>query len=385
MISRARANVSIGIKLTSSDDFDNRPLKILGLSDIGIFSTLHEILAAIADKNYHDTMEPHELLQRIWEENELAILARSRSLYDEIARVVKTGRPEQAFVSLARASRQPLTNWHNAVLHLWSMIQETYPNDFEVLDRMLAATPRQDEQHRHRTEVQLWLWRRVVRSGKPPLARSRLFADQYLFHRVLVEDRLVLWYGGRQAEWPVQLLLGLFLGSNEKTKRLRQVLSWPIAKLPDGFQASRYENRTLRRLWEARILVRFGTWAHLHPHIMLHLPEVSSFSSPVLKWQQDRLVAFMADGRVWPIASFALAALVFDEAVALFGRDRQRLWKNFLSYGTGLLQRPDDTASNFVQNFFAEIGLRAMATAPEKFLVAFAQDLEFLESLRQKI
>ena len=329
-------------------------------------------------------MDKEALLKKIWAENELAVLARSRRIYDEIADLVKENQADRVFARLARAFRIPLRNWQDAALHVWSFLQDDFALDFPELDAMLRSMGAEPNP-KDRETLRLWLWRRVSRSGNEYLLGSRIFADDHLFNRTLHDDRLVLWYGERQVEWPIQLLLGLLIGSRDHTKRLRAQLYWPTAKLPDNFSASRAENRVLRRLWEARILVRFGTWVHLHPLIMLLLPEISSFSSPVFEWREQELLGHMADGRRWPIPPFALSALVFDESLALFGRDRQRLWRNFSAYANDYLRRPDDVASNFVFAFFDELGLPAFRDAVPEYLTEFTHGIQFLETLRASI
>ena len=330
-------------------------------------------------------MKQQELLQKIWAENELPVLARSRRHYDDISDSVKNGKKEEVFINLARIHQHPPLNWQNAVLHLWSQIQDSFPNELAVLEKKLTALQVAQNYEAEKAKIDLWLWQRVLKSGKQSLIGSRFFADNFLFHRTLREDRLVLWYGARYVEWPLQLLLGLFLGTGDRTKRLRLKLYWPTAKLPDNFEASRFENRVLRRLWEARILIRFGTWVHLHPQIMLYLPEISSYSSPVLKWKDNALNAHMSDGRVWPVQPFALAALVFDESLALANRNRMGLWKNFLAYAEEYLKHPEDTASRFVLSFFEDIGLAAMSNAQQEFLSEFTQGIQYLENLRAAV
>lgn len=330
-------------------------------------------------------MNSEVLLQKIWQENELAVLARSRSACDEIEEAAQTGKPEMVFSKLARAYRQPVHNWNNAALQAWKILQADYSAEHAELENLLAALSDQPRLLQHREALRLWLWRRVVRSGRQELIASRFFADEYLFHRTLQEDRLVLWYGARVAEWPIQLLLGLFLGSRENTKRLRLQLYWPTAKLPADFVASHSENRALRRLWEARILVRFGKWAHLHPSIMLLLPEISSFSSPVFEWRAQELRAHMQDGRIWPIKPFNLAALLFDESLALFQRDRRALWRNFTAYAESYLARPEDVASKFVLQCFDDWGLHTLHEADPDFLKELADGIRFLDDLRRSI
>ena len=330
-------------------------------------------------------MKSDLLLEKIWRENALAVLARSHRLHDEIAESMRTDKPESAFLELARAHRLPLNNWQEAARHIWNLLKENFPEDQLEAERLFAGGEASGNQSARLAEIRLWLWRHVVRSGNQDLLASRFFAGDFLFHRTLEEDRLRLWYGDRQTEWPIQLLLALILGSHEGTQRLRLQLYWPAARLPENFTASRMENRALRRLWEARILVRFGTWAHLHPLIMLQLPEVSSFSSPVFEWRESRLLAHMADGRVWPLPAFALAALVFDESLALFGRDRRGWWRNFVEYASSFLRSPEDAASNFVLTCFDDLGLRAMREAEENFLREFTESVQFLEALRTAV
>jgi hypothetical protein len=317
-----------------------------------------------------------DLLQKVSKENELPILARSRETQAKIAAAAYQGDRRSVFARLLRAYRLPETNQSEAVVKVWEGLQRYFASDYPELRKM------QEEVGSHsRDEVRLWLWRRVVRSGNHALLSSRFFADEFLFYRSLQEDRLISWYGERTAEWPLQLLLSLFLDSREETKRLRQQLYWPTAKLPADFQASRAENRALRRLWEARILVRFGSWVHLHPLVMLQLPEISSFASPVFKWREHELVAHMPDGRIWPLAPFNLAALVFDETLALFGRDRRGWWRSISAFATAFARRPDDVASYFVTQCFDELGL-PLAAAPRQFWKTFCEDIKFFDDLR---
>lgn len=324
---------------------------------------------------------PSSRLEKIWKENALAVLARSRSAYEETPALVQSDKPEIVFSRLARIHRQPMRNWTNAALEVWRLLQPDFPSEHAEFESQLAALSSQSES---REALRLWLWRRVVRSGKQDLIASRFFADGHLFYRTLQEEHLVSWYAGREAEWPIQLLLGLFLGGRDETKRLRLQLYWPTAKLPADFNVSHAENRALRRLWEARILVRFGKWAHLHPSIILLLPEIS-FTTPVFAWRNAELVAHMQDGRVWPLKPFNLAALIFDEALALFGRDRRGLWRNFAAYAESYLARPEDVASQFVSQTFAEWGLYAMIDAEPEFMKEFAESICFLENLRVSI
>lgn len=324
-------------------------------------------------------MSSAHIAQKIWQETELSVLARSRQAYDDTLALVQTNKPEMLFAQLARVHRLPAHNWANAALQIWQMLQSDFANDRAEFERLAAALT----QPTQREELRLWLWRRVVRSGRQELLASRFFADEHLFHRTLQEDRLLLWYGERMAQWPIQLLLGLFLGG-EHTKRLRLQLYWPTAKLPADFVASHAENRVLRRLWEARILVRFGKWAHLHPAIILLLPEIS-FTPPVCEWRGRELVAHMQDGRIWPIAPFNLAALLFDEAQVLSKRDRRGLWRNFTAYAEDYLARPEDVASHFVLHCFDEWGLHALRDAEEDFLKEFCESIRFLEQLRLAI
>jgi hypothetical protein len=321
-------------------------------------------------------MESAALLQKIWKENELPVLARSREAHAGIAAIVNKGDGKSAFAKLRRAYRPPETNLQEVIERIWEGLQKYFASDYPELAQLLAG----DGFHKL-DEIRLWLWRRVVRSGNPALMSSRFFADEFLFYRSLQEDRLISWYGGRIAEWPLQLLLSLFLDSQEKTKRLRQQLYWPTAKLPVDFQASRAENRALRRLWEARILVRFGNWVHLHPLVMLQLPEISSFASPVFKWREHELVAHMPDGRIWPLAPFNLAALIFDETLALFGRDRRGWWRSISAFAAAFALRPEDVASSFVTQCFEELGL-PLGTAPRQFWNAFCADIKFFDELR---
>lgn len=330
-------------------------------------------------------MTQDELLKRIWSENELAVWARSHRAYDEIAETVKHGKPESVFVKLARIYRTPPHNWKSAALRVWEMLQEQFSGDQSEFDTLATELDARYENETAREKLRLWLWRRAVRTGRPQLTASRFFSDEFLFQRTLLDDRLILWYGTRQAEWPVQLLLGLFLGGREETRRLRLTLYWPTARLPDDFRPSRVESRALRRLWEARILVRFGNWMHLHPEIMLLLPEISSFSSPVFEWRESNLFAHMPDGRIWQVSPFALAGLIFDESLALFGKDRQALWRNFSAYATNYLARPEDVASNFANKFFDELGLHVMREATRSFLSEFAEGLQYLETLRTSL
>ncbi len=321
-----------------------------------------------------------QLAQKIWQETELSVLARSRQAYDDTLALMQANQPEMLFAQLARVHRQPAHNWAQAALQIWQVLHSDFARDRTEFEQ-LAANLRQPAQ---RDELRLWLWRRVVRSGRQELIASRFFAEEHLFHRTLQEDRLLLWYGGeRVAQWPIQLLLGLFLGG-EHTKRLRLQLYWPTAKLPADFVATHAENRVLRRLWEARILVRFGRWAHLHPSIILMLPEIS-FTPPVCEWRGRELVAHMQDGRIWPITPFNLAALFFDEAQALFKRDRRGLWRNLTAYAEDYLARPEDVASHFVLRCFDAWGLHALRQAKEDFLKEFAESIRYLEQLRLTI
>lgn len=330
-------------------------------------------------------MNSEALLAKIWEENELAVLARTQRAYEETAALVRSKKPEAVFSQLVRVYRQPLQNWNNAARHIWQELQADNAEDHSEFEKLFLTLA--DTQHVSslRENLRLWLWRRVVRSGKQHLIESRFFADAHLFHRTLQEDRLVLWYGSRVAEWPIQLLLALFLGGREHTQRLRLQLCWPTASLPADFVALRPENRALRRLWEARILVRFGHWAHLHPSIMLLLPEVSSFNSPVFEWREHKLVAHMQDGRIWPVQAFNLAALFFDEALALFGRDRRALWRNLVAYAESYRVRPEDVASQFVLQCFEDWGLHGLREAEPDFLQEFAESICFLNDLRRLI
>lgn len=330
-------------------------------------------------------MKQDELLKKIWRENELTVLARSHRACEEINEAVQHAKAEAVFARLTRIYRTPPHNWKSAAVRVWEMLQDQFVDDYSEFEALLAELDARYENDLAREKLRLWLWRRVVRAGKPVLTASRFFADEFLFQRTLHDDRLILWYGARQAEWPVQLLLGLFLGGREDTHRLRLTLYWPTARLPDDFQASRTENRALRRLWEARILVRFSNWMHLHPEIMLLLPEISSFSSPVFEWRESNLFAHMPDGRIWPVPPFALAGLVFDESLALFGKDRQALWRNFSAYATDYLSRPEDVASNFVSKFFDELGLHVMREATRPFLTDFAEGINYLETLRTSL
>lgn len=328
-------------------------------------------------------MNPEALLQKIWQENKLAVLARSRAAFEEMTAIQHTASPQAAFQHFARVFRLPVSNWPEAAAQVWQEVRADFPADRNEFETQLAAVVEHPAEAQKREALRLWLWRRVLPSGRQNLMASRFFADPFLFHRILAEDRLILWYGARVAQWPVQLLLALLLGSRESTQRLRLQLYWPMAKLPAGFPATHAENRALRRLWEARILVRFGAWAHLHPAIMLLLPEVSSFASPVFAWREQELWAHMPDGRIWPIAPFNLAALIFDEALALFQRDRGALWRNFTAYAEDYLARPEDVASRLVSQFFAEWGLHAFDEAPPEFLHEFATSVRFLNELRR--
>ena len=319
------------------------------------------------------------LAQKIWKENELSVLARSRQAYEDTLALMQENKPQLLFPQLARVHRQPMHNWTNAALRVWQVLQTDFASDRVEFESNVARLANAAQ----REELRLWLWRRVVRSGRQELIASRFFADSFLFHRTLQEDRLLFWYGDCVAEWPIQLLLGLFLGG-EHTQRLRLQLYWPTAKLPADFIASHAENRALRRLWEARILVRFGKWAHLHPSIILLLPEIS-FSAPVCEWRGRELVAHMHDGRVWPITPLNLAALLFDEAQVLFKRDRRGLWRNFTAYTASYLARPEDVASHFVLRCFEEWGLHAMREAEADFLKEFAESIRLLEQLRVSI
>lgn len=327
-------------------------------------------------------MEQDALLRKIWLENELPLRARSHRMCEEIAEAVAQGRAEAVFTKLCRSLRLPATQWAGAAQRVWENLPEQPSSDAAEFKALLAAAEARHDNAAERNQLRLWLWRRVVRSGKSELISSRFFADEHLFYRTLRDDRLILWYGGRQAEWPVQLLLGLFLGGREETQRLRLKLYWPTARLPEDFQPSRSENRALRRLWEARILVRFGKWTHLHPEIMLLLPEISSFTSPVFEWSGHTLVAHMPDGRRWPVAPFALAALICDEALALFGRDRQAWWRNFASYAAAYLARPEDVASHFLIAVCDDLGLHLMRDAGGPFLRELAESIQYLETLR---
>ncbi len=330
-------------------------------------------------------MQQDALVYKIWQENELPLRARSRRWCEEIAATVRQGRAEEVFAKLRRAYRLPVTQWSTAARRVWESLPEQHAADLAEFNRMLAAVETRHENEAEREKLRLWLWRRVVRSGKAELIASRFFADDFLYYRTLRDDRLISWYGARQAEWPVQLLLGLFLGGGEETQRLRLKLYWPTARLPEDFQPSRQESRALRRLWEARILVRFGKWMHLHPEIMLLLPEISSFSAPVFEWNDGTLLAHMPDGRRWPVAPFAIAALVFDEALALFSRDRQALWRNFVNYAAEYLARPEDVASNFVIKTFDDLGLHLMRDAERAFLRDLARSIQYLETLRTSL
>lgn len=330
-------------------------------------------------------MNLEALLQKIWQENKLAVLARSRAVFEEMTVMVHTGSPETVFRKFAHAYRHPLSNWPEAAELVWQEVRADFPSERSEFEAQLAAVVEQPSAAHKREALRLWLWRRVLPSGRQNLIASRFFADPFLFHRILEEDRLILWYGTRVAEWPLQLLLALFLGSHESTKRLRLQLYWPMAKLPANFPASHVENRALRRLWEARILVRFGAWAHLHPAIMLLLPEVSSFASPVFAWRGQELRAHMTDGRIWSITPFNLAALIFDESLALFKRDRGALWRSFTAYAEDYLARPEDVASWTVLQFFEEWGLHAMSEAPPEFLNEFAESVRFLNELRHSL
>jgi hypothetical protein len=316
------------------------------------------------------------VLQNIWNENELPVLARSRKAHAEIPAAMNDDNGKSSFAKLQQVYRLPETNLQEVIARIWEGLQKYFASDYPELEKLLAK----DGLHQLQ-EIRLWLWRRVVRSGNPALMSSRFFADEMLFYRILQEDRLISWYGARTAEWPLQLLLSLFLGTQEETKRLRQQLYWPTAKLPGDFQASRAENRALRRLWEARILVRFGSWVHLHPLIMLQLPEISSFASPVFTWRAHELVAHMLDGRIWPLAPFNLAALIFDESLALFGRDRRGWWRSFATFAAAFARRPEDVASHFVVQCFAELGL-PLRQAPRQFWKAFCDGVKFLDELR---
>ncbi|MGH7492759.1 MAG: hypothetical protein ACREOO_10230 [bacterium] len=321
-------------------------------------------------------MDPSVLLQKIWTENELPVLARSREAHVGIAAAVNNLDGKGAFAKLRQSYRLPETDLQEVIGHIWEGLQKYFASDYPELEKLRAG----DGLHKL-DEIRLWLWRRVVRSGNPALISSRFFADEFLFYRSLQEDRLLSWYGERTTEWSLQLLLSLFLDSQDETKRLRQQLYWPTAKLPADFQASRTENRALRRLWEARILVRFGNWVHLHPLVMLQLPEISSFASPVFKWREHQLVAHMPDGRIWPLAPFNLAALIFDETLALFGRDRRGWWRSFSAFATAFTRRPEDVASHFVTQCFDELGLPLRA-APRQFWKMFCDDIKFLDDLR---
>jgi hypothetical protein len=328
-------------------------------------------------------MSQDRLAQKIWQENELTVLARSRQAYEETLAVAQSGEPEKLFPKLARVYRLPAHNWSNAALYVWQALHADFSGDRAEFENHLAALTEPQRQTHAREALRLWLWRRVVRSGRQDLIASRFFADEHLFHRTLQEDRLIFWYAGRVAEWPIQLLLGVFLGG-EETKRLRLQLYWPTANLPANLAVSRAENRVLRRLWEARILVRFGNWAHLHPAIILLLPEIS-FTAPVFAWRGRELVAHVQDGRTWPISPFHLAALLFDEALALFGRDRRGWWRNFTAYAESYLARPEDAASQFVLQCFDDWGLHLVREAEEDFLKEFAESIRLLEQLRVSI
>ncbi|MDZ7269308.1 MAG: hypothetical protein ONB48_17990 [candidate division KSB1 bacterium] len=336
-----------------------------------------------ADQPAQEDMEQDALLHKIWRENELPLLARSHRLYEEVAEAAQHGRAEAVFTQLCRCLRLPATQWAVAAQRVWEGLPEK-PSSSEAAEfkALLAAAQARHDNAAQREQLRLWLWRRVVRSGKAELIASRFFADAHLFYRTLRDDKLIAWYGTRQVEWPVQLLLGLFLGGGEETERLRLKLYWPTARLPEDFQPSRRENRALRRLWEARILVRFGRWTHLHPEIMLLLPEISSFTAPVFEWDGDTLVAHMPDGRRWPVTPFALAALIFDETLALFGRDRQGWWRNFAGYAAAYLARPEDVASHFILKACDDLGLHLMREAGSPFLHELAGAIQYLEALR---
>ncbi len=316
-------------------------------------------------------MNLSDLLKKILQENELPMLARAARV--EIA----AAGAQTAFARLRQIYSHPETNAAEAIAVIWENLQKYFASDYPELEQLLAV-----ENAPARAEVRLWLWRRVVRSGNHALLSSRFFADDFLFYRTLQEDRLLSWYGERVADWPLQLLLALFLGNQNGTKRLRQQLYWPTAKLPADFHASRDESRALRRLWEARILVRFGNWAHLHPFVMLQLPEISSFASPVFAWRAQELIAHMPDGRAWPITPFNLAALIFDETLALFGRDRRGWWRNFSAFAEIYLRRPEDAASRFVLRCLEEFGLYALQEAGPAFLREWCSSIQFLDRLR---
>ncbi len=320
-------------------------------------------------------MDQIDFLAKIWSENELPVLARSREAYAEIAAAAKKQNSQVVFAKLLQSYGHSEANQREVIARLWEVLQRYFASDYPELEKMLAGA-------HTREQMRLWLWRRVVRSGNSALMSSRFFADDFLFYRALQEDRLISWYGERVGEWPIQLLLSLFLSGQEETKSLRQQLCWPTAKLPADFQASRAENRALRRLWEARILVRFGNWVHLHPLVMLQLPEISAFSSPVFAWRGHELVAHMPDGRIWPLAPFNLAALVFDETLALFGRDRRGWWRNFAAFAEIFVRRSDDVASHFVVRCFQELGLPVMQQAPLQFWKEFCAGIRFLDDLR---
>jgi len=319
-------------------------------------------------------MKSAHLLEKILRENALPVLARAQTA--RLAGLDKREGPV-TFAGLRHALRRPETNWREAVAQIWEALQRFFASDYAELEQMLAAAGA-----RMPEEIRLWLWRRVARSGNLDLMSSRFFAEEFLFYRTLQEEHLFAWYGDRVVAWPIQLLLALFLGSQQETQRLRRQLYWPTAKLPADFRASRQENRALRRLWEARVLVRYGNWVHLHPLIMLQLPEISAFASPVFSWREQELLAHMPDGRAWPIAPFNLAALICDETLALCGHDRRGWWRTFAAFAEVYTRRPEDVASHFVAQCFAELGLPNMAEAPPRVWKALCEGIKFFETLR---
>lgn len=144
-------------------------------------------------------MKQDELLKKIWRENELAVWARSHRACEEINETVRHGQAEAVFARLARIYRTPPHHWKSAAVRVWEMLQDQFAEDYPEFEALLAELDARYENEPAREKLRLWLWRRVVRAGKPALTTSRFFADEFLFQRTLHDDRLILWYGVRQA------------------------------------------------------------------------------------------------------------------------------------------------------------------------------------------
>ena len=105
-------------------------------------------------------------LAQLWAENSLGVLARSRTLYEELCLLVERGEMALALPLMAAAYRQPVKNHVDAYLRLWSYLRGAVSS--EEAGEFLRMLQRRDPL------LDLHLYRLVLRHARWYLYNSRL-------------------------------------------------------------------------------------------------------------------------------------------------------------------------------------------------------------------